>query len=633
MNTRLLSILIFSMGCSFATSGQENIQERVEISLPNSVAYAPTISGDGNTLIFQRQNEKAYELVECRSENGKWVDYKPIRIFTNSGFDSEMALIGGPSLSFDGNTLYFFRDNNGSDLLYSKRTEIGWSVAEAIPYPVKSAGYEGFPSVSPDETALYFVRQNLNGPKSAELKKEGHKFCLSIFVSRKNESGTWGNPVALPYPINKDCEKSPKILVDGKTLLFSSNRPGGKGGYDIYRSLLDNSGNWGYPEPLDFLNTAQDDQLPSVDANMDRIYFTHNNNEIRSIPIPDQFRSKPVAFVKGIVRNKETDQGMVCQIQVQSRYSQKKYILESGIANGSYTFVLPLNDFYEVTFSKEGYGKIYKTYDLLKESTAKTIIDDIQLELIQNPINQFGNATVLPIARSNVSVGKKVALVIGIKSYTNVPPLLNTINDARSVSESLKTKGFETIELYDPKNKAEIRDAVIKYSRSLKDQKDGVGLLFYAGHGMQVDGSNYIIPTNANLELKADVEDQCMNLDYVLRTMEENGNHLNIMILDACRNNPFRGFSRSGEQGLSMVAAPKGSYLVYATKPGSVASDGVGSNGLFTSKLLKYMNTPNLNIEQVFKLTASEVAKDSDDRQRPWISSDYTGDFFFFEKK
>jgi uncharacterized caspase-like protein len=124
-----------------------------------------------------------------------------------------------------------------------------------------------------------------------------------------------------------------------------------------------------------------------------------------------------------------------------------------------------------------------------------------------------------------------------------------------------------------------------------------------------------------------------MNLDYVLRTMEENGNHLNIMILDACRNNPFRGFSRSGEQELSMVAAPKGSYVVYATKPGSVASDGVGKNGLFTSKLLKYMNTPNLNIEQVFKLTASEVAKDSDDRQRPWISSDYTGDFFFFQKQ
>ena len=114
-----------------------------------------------------------------------------------------------------------------------------------------------------------------------------------------------------------------------------------------------------------------------------------------------------------------------------------------------------------------------------------------------------------------------------------------------------------------------------------------------------------------------------------MQALQEAGNGLNIFILDACRNNPFRSFTRSGEKGLSMVDAPKGSYIVYSTKPGSVASDGTGRNGLFTSKLLQHMNASGLNIEQVFKQVARDVAAASNDMQRPWIASDYTGDFYF----
>lgn len=225
--------------------------------------------------------------------------------------------------------------------------------------------------------------------------------------------------------------------------------------------------------------------------------------------------------------------------------------------------------------------------------------------------------------------GKRVALVIGVKSYEFVAPLANTLNDARDMSGLLKTKGFEVVEVYDPKSKTEIRNAVINFTKALRSDPNGVGLLYYSGHGMQVDGVNYLIPTGANLEIKADVEDQCMNMDYVMRAMEENGNSLNIVILDACRNNPFRSFSRAAEPGLSMVSAPKGTYIVFATKPGSVASDGTGRNGLFTSKLLRHMATPGLTLEQVFKNVAADVARDSNDAQRPWIASDYFGNFFF----
>lgn len=224
---------------------------------------------------------------------------------------------------------------------------------------------------------------------------------------------------------------------------------------------------------------------------------------------------------------------------------------------------------------------------------------------------------------------RKIALIIGVKSYQFVPALKNSLNDAVDVATTLKRKGFEVIELYDPKTKREMQEAVKKYFSILNGQKDVAGLIFYSGHGMQVDGTNYLIPANANPEIKADLDDECLSMDYVMRAIEEAGNPLNIFILDACRNNPFRGFTRSSEKGLSIVDSPKGSYLVYATKPGSVASDGVGRNGLFTSKLLKYIDEPELNIEQVFKRVAAEVAEDSQDAQRPWIASDYTGDFFF----
>lgn len=224
---------------------------------------------------------------------------------------------------------------------------------------------------------------------------------------------------------------------------------------------------------------------------------------------------------------------------------------------------------------------------------------------------------------------KRIALVIGVKSYEFVSPLQNTLNDARDISAALKEKGFQVIELIDPRTKRQMQEAVIRYFELLQSDKNSSGLVFYSGHGMQVEGINYLIPTAANPQIKADIDDQCLSMDYVMSAIEQAKNHLNIFILDACRNNPFKSFYRSTEKGLSMVSSPKGSYIVYATKPGSVASDGNGRNGLFTSKLLNTMNIPGLNIEQVFKRVAAEVSNASGDAQRPWIASDYTGDFYF----
>ncbi len=235
----------------------------------------------------------------------------------------------------------------------------------------------------------------------------------------------------------------------------------------------------------------------------------------------------------------------------------------------------------------------------------------------------------IAIGLSALAQQQKYALIIGVKSYQYVAPLQNSLNDARDMAVTLKGKGFTVIELYDPKTKREMQDGIKRYFSLIQNKPNAAGLVFYSGHGMQVKGVNYLIPSQADPQIEADLDDQCLDMDYVMRAIEQAGNQLNIFILDACRNNPFRGFSRSGERGLSMVETPKGSYIVYATKPGSVASDGTGRNGLFTSKLLQYINTEGLNIEQVFKQVARDVASESGDAQRPWIASDYTGDFFF----
>lgn len=229
----------------------------------------------------------------------------------------------------------------------------------------------------------------------------------------------------------------------------------------------------------------------------------------------------------------------------------------------------------------------------------------------------------------NAQLENRVALIIGIRAYEKVPPLQNSVNDAKDMSIVLKRKGFQAIELYDTKTKKELQDGVRSYYNLMQSKPNSIGLIYYSGHGMQVDGVNYLMPAAADPQIKADVDDQCLNMDYVMQAVEQANNALNIFIIDACRNNPFRSFSRSAEKGLSMVNAPKGSYIVYATKPGAVASDGTGKNGLFTSKLLKYIDMPGITLERVFKNVAADVSAESNDLQRPWISSDYTGDFYF----
>ena len=219
----------------------------------------------------------------------------------------------------------------------------------------------------------------------------------------------------------------------------------------------------------------------------------------------------------------------------------------------------------------------------------------------------------------------RVALVIGNGAYADAP-LKNPPNDARAMATALSDCGFEVDERIDI-DKREMAQAVRDFGRKI--QRGGVGLFYFAGHGMQVKGRNFLIPVGTDIQEENDVEFEAIDAAQVLVKMEGAANRVNIVILDACRNNPFARSFRSSSRGLAQMQSATGSLIAYATAPGKIAADGEGENGLYTEKLLQFVSMPGLNIEQVFKNVRQEVKGESSDKQIPWEASSLTGNFVF----
>jgi hypothetical protein len=218
---------------------------------------------------------------------------------------------------------------------------------------------------------------------------------------------------------------------------------------------------------------------------------------------------------------------------------------------------------------------------------------------------------------------KRIALVIGNDSY-RAAPLKNPVNDARAIAAKLGSLGFEVIELENASQKEMNRSITLLGERLAGG---GVGLFYYAGHGMQVKGRNYLIPVDAEISSEASVRNESVDVDQVLEQLS--ASPLNIVILDACRNNPFERRFRGASGGLAQVDAPMGTVIAYATAPGKVASDGSGAHGLYTTELLNAMDVPGLAIEDIFKRVRVNVAKSTANAQVPWEASSLTGNFYF----
>ncbi len=228
-----------------------------------------------------------------------------------------------------------------------------------------------------------------------------------------------------------------------------------------------------------------------------------------------------------------------------------------------------------------------------------------------------------------MAVETRIALVIGNSTYTS-GSLPNPANDARMIGETLKDLGFEVI----PRTNADqttMKRAIQEFGARLEKAGPGaVGLFYYAGHGVQLNGKNYLIPTTAQIEREGDVEIEAVSADWVIEQMRYARNRLNIMILDACRNNPFIHNNRSlGGNGLATIEAPAGILIAYSTAPGSVATDGTGRDSPYAEALSRAMRDLREPVEQVFKHVRVGVMDATSGNQVPWESSSLTGDFYF----
>jgi formylglycine-generating enzyme required for sulfatase activity len=224
---------------------------------------------------------------------------------------------------------------------------------------------------------------------------------------------------------------------------------------------------------------------------------------------------------------------------------------------------------------------------------------------------------------------KRTALVIGNGAYkVKTGTLNNPENDANDMAVTLQKLGFKVEKLVDI-GQQQMEEAIKDFGTRLK--KGGVGLFYFAGHGIQVEERNYLIPVDAKLDKESDVKYKAVDAGQVMDEMDEAKNELNIVILDACRDNPFaRSWKRSGQGGLALMDSPTGTLIVYSTSPGKTAADGIGGrNGIFTKHLIRHMIEPGLEIEDVIKKVRVDVATETGKKQVPWAHSSLMGNFYF----
>lgn len=364
-------------------------QAQVKKLLPGSVntvkftEYAPSISADGQTLIYETDRTGGaggWELYQADLlKNGTWSLPRPLTTINTHGNGKD--LIGGPSISYDGNTLFFFaflegkefKSQGREDIYYAVREKDGWSKPINLGPTINSAVYEGFPSISADGKRLYFMRGVFDGSSKSEYS------CYKLMMAERGRDGTWKRPIELPAPINFSCEKAPRIMADNRTLIFSSVRKGGKGDFDLYKSVLQDDGSWSEPINLSFVNTKGLDQFVSIPPCGDVMYFT-NGGDIYTVPVPEDLRPYRMAAVQGFVTDSLTGQPVLTKVVAFNEQGQRTISeMDNNASDGRFTVILEIGRQYTLQITQPGYHR--KTIQLPPEALGRcgTFTQDIQL--------------------------------------------------------------------------------------------------------------------------------------------------------------------------------------------------------------------------------------------------------------
>lgn len=261
---------------------------------------------------------------------------------------------------------------------------------------------------------------------------------------------------------------------------------------------------------------------------------------------------------------------------------------------------------------------------------ARSTVFDVEPTPSQQPTQPVATTpspNISAVSTVSVATRSRYALVVGNSTYLS-QSLKNPRNDAEDIAAALRQLQFNVDVVLDA-NQAKMESAIRLFGQRL--QSDAVGLFFYAGHAVQYAGENYLIPIGAIQTVSAPehLKYKTVNAGYIVGVMEQARNGLNILILDACRDNPFRGFSRSINRGLAQMNSPSGTLIAYSTAPGKTAQDGSGRNSPYTTSLLHHIKTPNMPIEATLKKVIADVKHTTRSSQVPWYTTSLDKDFYF----
>lgn len=468
MHTILVVSLVIHTPVAWSQNNSPENQARISrLSGVNSdqfTEFAPSVSADGKTMIFESDREKGWKLFESKLQGKAWTE--PAQIESINRYGRKNDLIGGPSLSHDGNTLYFFAffslHSVSEDIYYSVREGDSWSEPINMGAPINTDEYEGFPSISADGNTIYFIRINEQNPYNAQFDEP----CFTIYRSDRDSNGRWTFPRPLPAEVNSGCERSPRIMPDSRTLVFSSIREGGKGNYDLYQTTVDDQGVWAPPVALDFVNSVGNDQAPSISASGDLMYY-YSSEDIYSVTIPHEYRQYLNITVQGYVMDHFTRTPLTADFVVRDANSGK---LLSSIPNnttdGWYSLVLTKGREYEVEVRRSNYEVKRFRYDLrdvteyreenlnvpLKSTFGmefRTTDRDLPEMELDPDINVINKSLTLDFSTFRVSPDSKSFIEIPLRDQYEVSVALENYNDTTFVvdTDDIRHGEFLTLQI------------------------------------------------------------------------------------------------------------------------------------------------------------------------------------------
>ncbi|GAB3536194.1 hypothetical protein GCM10027443_26120 [Pontibacter brevis] len=365
---------LLALGCFFGLQPQLSAQIVRPLSAPvNDPAaseISPSLSSDGQTLIFlsdrlQTGEFRIYESNQLASD--RWSPPKLIQ-----GDINEINTIDAAFLGYDGSTIYFHssseRDNVGvEDISFIHKQREGWGKPENVGAPVNSPGFDGQPSITADDTKLFFVRKG----KSPN--------CRVMMMAVKGKDDKWLAPIEMPTSINQYCVQTPRILPDGNTLLFASDRPGGKGGYDIYLSKWQPESGWSEPQNLEWLNTPEDDLSPAYSIKDNIIIYQSGRDMMQgSLPADQHLLQQTFSIIKGITKDEVSGKPNASGIIVKERKGTQRPQHTTSSADGMFTLVLRNGYIYDVEANSEAFNAEKKEINLTSANTHQFLTTEIK---------------------------------------------------------------------------------------------------------------------------------------------------------------------------------------------------------------------------------------------------------------